>query len=312
MIDLRFGRHVLGVCVAVAVLAACGGQASNGVMPATALPNTFPYHKTFNYTGAAQEFKVPAGVTQLKIVLLGGHGAKSAGSTIARGGRVNAVISVTGAKSSWCTLVAMPRARVAASTAGQTAALASAAAPMVPEAAARRTCASIQEVESSWPAGAEARAGPATTAAPARPMAAEAERLPEAPVAQTATRAAALAGPAVRRVRVGGEAAAARTASEATEMAASQVPWAKAVAEGAAARAVTTALAQAVAAVVAAITAVAAEEPAADQSAVTLAATAVVVEAVRPTQSRMPSACKCGETGKSRPVTAWSSSVGSK
>lgn len=95
MIDLRFGRYALGVCVAV--LAACGGQASNGVVPATAVPNTFPYHKTFNYTGEAQDFKVPAGVRQLRVIVLGAHGAvgSSDDDHVALGGRVSALIPVT-------------------------------------------------------------------------------------------------------------------------------------------------------------------------------------------------------------------------
>jgi len=97
MISLRFGRYALGVCVAVAVLAACGGQAGNGVVPAAAVPNTFPYHKTFNYTGEAQEFKVPAGVRQLKVIVLGAHGAVGSkdGAHVALGGRVSALIPVT-------------------------------------------------------------------------------------------------------------------------------------------------------------------------------------------------------------------------
>src|ERR1700678_3065506 len=89
MIDLR--RYALGATVMVAVLAACGGKASNGVVP-DSVPDSFPYHKTFKYTGAAQDFKVPAGVRRIAIVALGAHGA---GSTKAYGGRVHAVIPVT-------------------------------------------------------------------------------------------------------------------------------------------------------------------------------------------------------------------------
>jgi hypothetical protein len=62
MIALRFGRYALGVCVALAMLAGCGGNIGNGVMPTSAAPNTFPYHKSFFYTGAAQDFKVPANI----------------------------------------------------------------------------------------------------------------------------------------------------------------------------------------------------------------------------------------------------------
>jgi hypothetical protein len=78
--------------VAVAVLAGCGGNTGNGVVPMNATPNSSPYHKTFNYTGGAQNFKVPAGVTRLKVIALGAHGA---GPPKAYGGRVHAVIPVT-------------------------------------------------------------------------------------------------------------------------------------------------------------------------------------------------------------------------
>ncbi|MGA7200445.1 MAG: glycine-rich protein, partial [Candidatus Cybelea sp.] len=78
----------------MATLAGCGGPAGNGVVPiGSAVPNTFPYHKTFNYTGAAQDFKVPAGVRNLKVVALGAHGAAAGGEAL--GGRVSAVIPVT-------------------------------------------------------------------------------------------------------------------------------------------------------------------------------------------------------------------------
>jgi len=93
MIDLRFGRYALGVCVAIAMLAACGGQTSNGVVPVDGAPNSsLPYHQTFKYTGAKQVFKVPAGVRHITVVALGAHGA---GSPEAFGGRIYAVIPVT-------------------------------------------------------------------------------------------------------------------------------------------------------------------------------------------------------------------------
>jgi hypothetical protein len=91
MIDLRLGRYVLGVCVAVAMLAGCGGNNGDGVVPINGAPNALPNEKTFNYTGAKQDFTVPSGVTQLKVIAFGAHGA---GSTEAYGGRVRAVISV--------------------------------------------------------------------------------------------------------------------------------------------------------------------------------------------------------------------------
>jgi hypothetical protein len=92
MIDLRSGRYALGVCVAVAMLGGCGGQASNGAIPSGVPDSSLPHHKTFNYTGAAQDFTVPAGVTQLDVVA---RGAKGGGFNGTHGGRVHADIPVT-------------------------------------------------------------------------------------------------------------------------------------------------------------------------------------------------------------------------
>src|SRR5580658_8964952 len=85
-------RCALTSCVAVAMLASCGERATDGVMPNDVAPNSFPYHKSFYYTGAAQDFKVPAGVRHLLVIALGAHGA---GSPEAYGGRVHAIIPVT-------------------------------------------------------------------------------------------------------------------------------------------------------------------------------------------------------------------------
>lgn len=94
-----FGRGALSFCVAIAMLAGCGGHASDGVVPTNVLPNSLPRHKTFNYTGAAQDFKVPAGVTQLKIIARGasggGDGNYEGRDVQALGGRVRAIIPVT-------------------------------------------------------------------------------------------------------------------------------------------------------------------------------------------------------------------------
>ncbi|MFY9739833.1 MAG: hypothetical protein WAK11_12410 [Candidatus Cybelea sp.] len=88
MIDLR--RYALGVCVVM--LAGCGGHASNGVVPSGAPNSSLPHHKSLYYTGGAQTFDVPTGVTQISVVA---RGAKGAGKPIADGGRVHAVIPVT-------------------------------------------------------------------------------------------------------------------------------------------------------------------------------------------------------------------------
>jgi hypothetical protein len=75
------------------MLAGCGGAgAGNGVVPTSGAPDKLPNHKTFNYTGAAQDFTVPAGVTHISVVARGAHGG---GSPKANGGRVHVVIPVT-------------------------------------------------------------------------------------------------------------------------------------------------------------------------------------------------------------------------
>lgn len=91
MIDFRLGRYAVGVCAAVALLDGCGGAPSNGVVPIAA-PDHFPKHKPFYFTGRAQDFRVPEGVTHITVVARGAHGA---GSPAVDGGRVHAVIPVT-------------------------------------------------------------------------------------------------------------------------------------------------------------------------------------------------------------------------
>jgi len=87
-----FGRFALSLSAVAAMLAGCGGRASDGIVPTSVVPDSFPYHKSFYSTGKVQDFKVPVGVKQLKVILLGAHGA---GSIETRGGRVSAVILVT-------------------------------------------------------------------------------------------------------------------------------------------------------------------------------------------------------------------------
>ncbi|MFY9738831.1 MAG: hypothetical protein WAK11_07215 [Candidatus Cybelea sp.] len=95
-----------------AMLAGCGGHAGNGVVPISGTPNSVPGQHTFYYTGGAQDFTVPAGVRQIKVVARGAKGAGYRGPDGGRiigtfgvplgyysgdvyGGRVRAVIPVT-------------------------------------------------------------------------------------------------------------------------------------------------------------------------------------------------------------------------
>jgi hypothetical protein len=96
MTDLR--RYASGAVVMVAMLAGCGGHASNGVMPTDAAPSSFPYHKSFYYTGSKQSFEVPSGVRNLDIVA---RGAVGDGNPPAGGGRVHATIPVTPGEKLW-------------------------------------------------------------------------------------------------------------------------------------------------------------------------------------------------------------------
>lgn len=99
MTVFRLCRNAIGVCAALAILAGCGGYASNGVMSSYAMPDSFSNHKSFYFTGGAQHFKVPAGVSTVKVVLVGARGGGDGnyeGRDIqALGGRVSAIIPVT-------------------------------------------------------------------------------------------------------------------------------------------------------------------------------------------------------------------------
>ncbi len=88
----RFVQDALWLCAAAAMLADCGGHVGDGVTPTSAAPNSLPNRKSFDYTGGPQYFTVPAGVRQIKVIA---RGAKGAGSPVAYGGRVHAVIPVT-------------------------------------------------------------------------------------------------------------------------------------------------------------------------------------------------------------------------
>jgi len=86
------------LCVtASAALVSCGVHTS-GLPTAVATGTSQLRHHTFNYTGKAQTFKVPAGVSEIDVVA---RGAAGAGKTYfghetyyGRGGRVHATIPV--------------------------------------------------------------------------------------------------------------------------------------------------------------------------------------------------------------------------
>ena len=84
---------VFSISAAAALLAGCGAsQLPGATSPSGVAPFAFTHHKTFRYTGKKQTFKVPNGVTRIRVIAVGASGA---GKIIADGGRVSAVIPVS-------------------------------------------------------------------------------------------------------------------------------------------------------------------------------------------------------------------------
>ncbi|MGA2761285.1 MAG: glycine-rich protein, partial [Candidatus Cybelea sp.] len=97
MTCLGFGRYTLGLIVAVALLAACGGT-----QPPMGAANALGAHgekqsQTFSYTGAEQTFTVPSGVTAVTVTASGASGSSTFGRSgpSGLGGLVKATIPVT-------------------------------------------------------------------------------------------------------------------------------------------------------------------------------------------------------------------------
>ncbi|MGA8327213.1 MAG: hypothetical protein WB757_14125 [Candidatus Cybelea sp.] len=101
MIDFRRGRHALGVCATLVILAGCGVT-----QPPIGAPSAFDsprkHHgkkrsQTFAFTGSEQTFTVPTGVTRVIITASGASGQGGYGSSGygALGGLIVATIRVT-------------------------------------------------------------------------------------------------------------------------------------------------------------------------------------------------------------------------
>jgi hypothetical protein len=108
----EFSRYALGICAAAAMLAGCGGSqppiGAAGATPSSranilidSASNTLARQQTFHYTGSAQTFQVPTGVTRLTVVARGAEGGGASGSNSYQpffeggiGGRLHAQISV--------------------------------------------------------------------------------------------------------------------------------------------------------------------------------------------------------------------------
>ena len=89
---VKVDRSALIIGAACALLAGCGGSHLPGASsPGAAVSFARKHSATFQYTGAEQTFAVPAGVTHIRVVAIGGNGG---GTPVAYAGRVSAVIPV--------------------------------------------------------------------------------------------------------------------------------------------------------------------------------------------------------------------------
>ena len=102
MKSLDFGRCALICCATVAMLAGCGGsQPPIGALSVTDVSNYAGMHqRTFNYTGKAQSFKVPSGISQVTVKAQGASGPSGQPTSYCKftggnGGIVKATIPVT-------------------------------------------------------------------------------------------------------------------------------------------------------------------------------------------------------------------------
>jgi hypothetical protein len=97
----RPNSFALSVSAAATLLAGCSGLQTLIGAPnaATGFGHSLGHHRTFHYTGKAQSFAVPKGVTQIAVAASGASGQIVAGTSCSRfgdrGGLVHATIRVT-------------------------------------------------------------------------------------------------------------------------------------------------------------------------------------------------------------------------
>jgi hypothetical protein len=93
MSTLAISRYAFSIGAAGATLSGCGAShLPAAISPSGEAPFALTHHMTFRYTGKKQTFKVPGGVTRIRVIAVGANGG---GSVTDHGGRVSAVIPVT-------------------------------------------------------------------------------------------------------------------------------------------------------------------------------------------------------------------------
>jgi len=90
-----FNRYAFSISVAAALLAGCGGSQPMIGAPgaASAVQQAHSHRLTFNYTGSKQTFKVPTGVTLIKVAARGAGGGGTPNSYDQEGGRGGRVLA---------------------------------------------------------------------------------------------------------------------------------------------------------------------------------------------------------------------------
>jgi hypothetical protein len=81
----------VGLTLALAIAGCSLQQLPETAPDSLAAPAVYAHHKTFRFIGKPQSFKVPAGVTHLFVIAIGGAGG---GQPVSHGGRVSAIVQV--------------------------------------------------------------------------------------------------------------------------------------------------------------------------------------------------------------------------
>src|SRR3954452_9889944 len=103
LMEIPRSRRRSAAMLAVPVLASAAVLASMPGIAAAALPGRVPHSQTFTYTGSAQDFVVPPGVTSLTLTVDGASGGDGESTSVntpggkgGRGGRIAETVIVHG------------------------------------------------------------------------------------------------------------------------------------------------------------------------------------------------------------------------